>query len=151
MTHILINIKYTDLEQILIDEKYGERFIIEWTNHNNHTLVQRPIMHIFPSTYIKKENNIFFDTMTDLIEDNFSYINKKEQIISDYKYYGYTGIGILSESHISIHTYPEQRILHIDFFSCKQLDSNHNNVFINKYLKKSNTKVFDVKYINRQL
>ena len=35
---------------------------------------------------------------------------------------GYTVLKLLSESHASIHTYPENRIASIDLFTCKGLD-----------------------------
>lgn len=37
---------------------------------------------------------------------------------------GYTGILLLSESHASIHTYPEHRYLAVDIFSCGEIDPN---------------------------
>ena len=50
MTHILVNIEYKDRVTILTDEKAGERMIEEWCTYNNHTLVKRPDMFVFPST-----------------------------------------------------------------------------------------------------
>ena len=35
---------------------------------------------------------------------------------------GVSGFVIISESHISIHTFPEQRYASVDIFSCKQFD-----------------------------
>jgi len=35
---------------------------------------------------------------------------------------GITGVAIVSESHISVHTWPEYRYVGIDVFSCKALD-----------------------------
>ncbi len=33
--------------------------------------------------------------------------------------WGITGFSLIAESHISIHTYPEQKCFHLDCFSCK--------------------------------
>ena len=55
MTHILLNIKYRNREPILTDDKLGEKLIIDWTNFNEHVLVKRPLMHVFPSTYVAKK------------------------------------------------------------------------------------------------
>ncbi len=38
--------------------------------------------------------------------------------------WGITGIVIIAESHISVHTYPEQGIIFLDVFSCKEFDVN---------------------------
>ncbi|NOQ56179.1 MAG: S-adenosylmethionine decarboxylase proenzyme [Nanohaloarchaea archaeon] len=35
---------------------------------------------------------------------------------------GVTGFVIISDSHISIHTYPTKKALYLDIFSCKQFD-----------------------------
>ncbi len=36
--------------------------------------------------------------------------------------WGITGMVIIAESHISIHTFPEKRYVFIDMFSCKKFD-----------------------------
>ncbi|MBI5388863.1 adenosylmethionine decarboxylase [Candidatus Woesearchaeota archaeon] len=36
--------------------------------------------------------------------------------------WGITGVVIIAESHISIHTFPEKRYVFIDLFSCKTFD-----------------------------
>lgn len=36
---------------------------------------------------------------------------------------GITGIAILSESHIALHTTPERHYLNLDVFSCKELNA----------------------------
>lgn len=35
---------------------------------------------------------------------------------------GFSGVVIIAESHISIHTYPEKRFLTFDIYSCKEFD-----------------------------
>ena len=37
--------------------------------------------------------------------------------------WGVTGMVIIAESHISIHTFPEHKRFHMDVFSCKPFDS----------------------------
>lgn len=129
MTHILLDLKYQNRELILTDNTVGKQMIIDWCKRCQHTLIQDPIMHIFPppSQYLQTNCN----------DDDYS---------------GYTGIGILSESHISIHTYPENNSMSIDFFSCNTLDETQNRQFIQSYFV--NTKLIvtlSVKFINRQI
>jgi S-adenosylmethionine decarboxylase len=38
--------------------------------------------------------------------------------------WGVSGFVLIAESHISIHTFVEQRYVHIDVFSCKDFDAN---------------------------
>jgi S-adenosylmethionine decarboxylase len=38
--------------------------------------------------------------------------------------YGYSSIVMLAESHISLHTFPEQNFFTFDCYSCKDFDSN---------------------------
>ena len=46
--------------------------------------------------------------------------------------YGLTGVAVITESHISIHTWPEHRYVAVDVFSC---DNKINHKEILKYLK----------------
>jgi len=41
---------------------------------------------------------------------------------SRYKEWGYSGVVIIAESHISIHTYPELSYVSIDVYSCREFD-----------------------------
>lgn len=50
----------------------------------------------------------------------------------DYPDWGISGFVMLYESHISFHTWPEERYVAIDIYSCKNFD--HNGAV--KYLKK---------------
>ena len=156
MTHILVNIEYKEREKILIDEKAGERMIEEWCTYNNHTLVKRPDMVVFPSTYIQKKNSSkswdIDSYANDGLHTSFSFFNtSNNDVVVEHSYHGYTGVGILKESHISIHTYPEEKTMHVDFFSCKQLNYTENMNFIEKYFDKPNATKFKVQFINRAL
>jgi len=46
--------------------------------------------------------------------------------------WGITGVVIIAESHISIHTYPEKGIFFMDVFSCKEFDTEETLAFIQK-------------------
>lgn len=156
MTHILLNIEYNERVKILTDEKVGKRMIEEWCTFNGHTLVKTPEMIVFPSTYIQKKNSSKLwdidNYANDGLQNTFSFFNySNNDVIMEQPYHGYTGIGILKESHISIHTYPEERCMHVDFFSCKQLNYNENINFVEKYFDKSNTKKWKVEFIDRSL
>ena len=37
--------------------------------------------------------------------------------------WGLSGVVLIAESHISVHTFPEKRYLSVDIFSCKEFDS----------------------------
>lgn len=113
MTHILLDIKYNILEDLLIDIEVGSNLIYKWCNYNSHNLVCKPLMYEFP-----------------IVLKNKVLIGNKDKSMKS----GYTGIGILSESHISIHTYPENNMISIDFYSCKDLDYNKNIYFIKENL-----------------
>ena len=144
MTHILLNIKYKNRESILIDDTIGKKLIVDWTNYNLHTLVKEPIMYVFPAAYIMKKND----------NEELYYHNvdmNENDVVRKLDYCGYTGLGLLSESHISIHTYPEKNTIHIDFFSCKQLDEDKNKDFIEKRLKQKESIIFQLTFINREL
>ena len=37
--------------------------------------------------------------------------------------WGLSGVVLIAESHISVHTFPEKRYLSVDIFSCKEFDA----------------------------
>lgn len=47
----------------------------------------------------------------------FRYVGSKPQD------WGISGFVVIAESHISIHTFPERRLVNIDIFSCKEFDA----------------------------
>ena len=57
-----------------------------------------------------------------------------------------TSIGMLKESHISIHTYPEYNCIQIDFFSCKELNKRQNVEYIERVFKKSEAEKAQIQF-----
>ena len=59
---------------------------------------------------------------------------------------GVTGVWILSESHISIHTYPEYQYAHVDIFTCgNQCRPEDGIKYIIEKLKSKNNKITNIK------
>ena len=115
MTHILLNIEYMNKDELLYNVRAGEKMIYNWVHFNHHQLMVPPTMVVFPPP------------------------SQNEYSLSNDDYYqGYTGFGILKESHISIHTYPEENKVSIDFYSCKNLNIPKNKEFIKNYFIKNN-------------
>jgi len=49
--------------------------------------------------------------------------------------YGVTGVVVIAESHISIHTYPHDKTFFLDVFSCKPFDTEKALAFIRETFK----------------
>lgn len=62
------------------------------------------------------------------------------QILDELEYsftpQGYTLIFLLSESHISIHTFPEKNHISFDIYTCRQYQNNNEYIRIYEYLMK---------------
>ena len=60
---------------------------------------------------------------------------------------GVTGVIVLSESHFSVHTYPEDDKIYLDIFCCsKDFDPNHaSDVILNEF----KAELFQWEYISR--
>lgn len=144
MCHILLDIKYECIETLLYHHTEGENIIKSWCEFNNHSLVMSPITHIFPTVTMKNNDA---DELS--LFKNYSILNNINENIVEYN--GYTSIGILKESHISIHTYPELNSIQIDFFSCKKLDKKKNEQFMRDTFKKSKVVKYDLKFIERPI
>ena len=52
--------------------------------------------------------------------------------------YGVTGVYLLSESHLSIHTWPEHGYAALDLFSCKNFDSSEIKKIIKEHFDTEN-------------
>ena len=59
---------------------------------------------------------------------------------------GYTYLALLSTSHFSIHTWPENSCCAIDMFSCGEIAS---EVLIDRVIKFFNPGSYDLKMVNR--
>ncbi|HCK99733.1 MAG TPA: adenosylmethionine decarboxylase [Candidatus Marinimicrobia bacterium] len=54
---------------------------------------------------------------------------------------GITGVVIIAESHISLHTYPKKNFVFVDLFSCKPFDVEEAKNYIIEYFKSKSPKV----------
>ena len=61
---------------------------------------------------------------------------------------GVTGVVVIAESHLSIHTYPNRRKLHADIFSCKEFS---NKEAIGYFLRHFNPVTICVQGIHRPI
>ena len=103
-SHILCKAILDVSNPLLTNIIFGNSFLINWIRCNNMTIIKEPIMHKF-------ENNI----------------------IDEKKPGGISGMAILCESHVSIHTYPETNTIYADIFSCKTLNKEKNIAFMKEY------------------
>lgn len=153
MTHILLDIKYKTTESILYDKNRGESIIKNWCEYNNHSLVIPPVTHVFPSYNERNTEKIhegFFQSSLTNCEYGYQVYHEEQQPKMQ-NLNGYTSFGLLKESHISIHTYPEHNSIQIDFFSCKNLNKKQNLGYIERVFKKAEAVKFDCQFINRQV
>jgi S-adenosylmethionine decarboxylase len=60
--------------------------------------------------------------------------------------HGISGIAVIAESHISIHTWPEYRYAAIDIFTCGSKVNPHAAIpIVKKYFKPKHIKIMDLK------
>jgi len=119
MSHIIYDIYFEKRENITYESKYGTQLIENLVKLNNHKLLSEPVIYQFPCPKLNK--------------------NVKND---DCNYNGYTGFGVLMESHISIHTYPEKNKISIDIYSCKMMDLQKNLIYIEHHFKNTKHKIF---------
>ncbi len=55
---------------------------------------------------------------------------------------GITGVVIIAESHISIHTYPQKNFVFVDLFSCKPFDVEKAQKHIINYFQSKSPKIY---------
>ena len=49
-------------------------------------------------------------------------LTKIGSVYKQFKPYGVTGIVLIAESHISVHTWPEYKLMNVDIFTCGSLE-----------------------------
>jgi S-adenosylmethionine decarboxylase len=96
----------------------GKHMICDIKNITNHKLLSTP------------------DLLTDLLNDicqthNYTILQKSTHVFEPQ---GFTAIYLLSESHISIHTYPENNYAAIDIYTCRQYPDDQVYLEIHDYL-----------------
>ncbi len=69
------------------------------------------------NTWIKyqKEQKLIMELENMLIKSGFTIIDKVEHYFNKQ---GYTGLWLLAESHLAIHTFPEENKIYIEISSC---------------------------------
>lgn len=55
---------------------------------------------------------------------------------------GITGVVIIAESHISLHTYPKKNFVFVDLFSCKDFDVETARKYVIQYFQSKSPKTF---------
>jgi S-adenosylmethionine decarboxylase proenzyme len=100
------------------------------------------------------------DMVTDLINDNKSLIEICEKalelgevtilnkMIHHFEPHGLTLLYLLTESHFSLHTWPEHSKIRIDFFSCEKNESKC-NIVIDHLKTKMNCMGMKIKMLKR--
>ena len=96
----------------------GKHMICDIKNITNHTLLSTP------------------KQITDMLDNickkyNYTILQKSTH---EFEPQGFTAIYLLSESHISIHTFPEKQYAAIDIYTCRQYPDNQVYLEIYDYL-----------------
>lgn len=91
------------------------------------------------------------------IENNYTILG---ELVHEFHPQGCSFVLLLSESHLSVHTFPEKNHLSFDLYTCRQYEND--DVYINIYLqlceklgtstaKQSECKIIDRKFSNSHL
>lgn len=98
------------------------------------------------------ENNLILDNIEELTNQSIDLIKSYHLNIISYHFHkfnpvGVTGIILLSESHFSIHTWPEYNFASMDIFTCR--NNFDTEKFIHDFGKILNSKEINLKKIER--
>jgi S-adenosylmethionine decarboxylase len=121
----------------------------------------RNCLKTLDSGFCRNDGKWYFLTFYEIInfesfiKNNSKYSSKTIQIIAGLNSYNIilypryrwdyiiSGVVLIAESHISIHTFPSKQFLSIDIFSCKKFDSKDSICFVED--------IFDLKKIEVNL
>lgn len=102
-----------------IDGKRGEKCALTWGKHL--------IVDAYGIEYKKLKNHKDIRGLLKSLPEKFkmrplSRVIVKKVISDDYPDWGVSGFIMLYESHISLHTWPEEGYVAMDLYSCKDFD-----------------------------
>jgi S-adenosylmethionine decarboxylase len=91
-------------------------------NSTPHPLIQKGT-HIIIDIFNIENNEIlkFQSSITEILDKivNKYHLNVVNKALHQFEPFGFTGVYVLSESHLSIHTFVEERKAAIDLYTCK--------------------------------
>ncbi|MFH2011976.1 MAG: S-adenosylmethionine decarboxylase [Pseudomonadota bacterium] len=116
---------------------FGQHLIVDGYGGNSKKMEDLDLIYNFLDTYPEKME------MTKIMPPYvFKYIGKKPED------WGLSGVVLIAESHISIHTFPFKQYLSIDIFSCKTFDADSAILFVKDMFGLTKT---EIKLFNRGL
>ena len=101
-------------------ENAGKHMLIDFKNVQNLLLLNN------------KENSLKDICKQICAENNFTILGEMEYNFSPQ---GYSFVLLLSESHLSIHTFPEKQFISFDLYTCRQYETNKEYEMIFSNLK----------------
>ena len=124
MFNLKKNFFYFDLKNIILFSLFFVFLIIGLSYFfiNNNNLGHHLIVDIDNINNKIYSNSFILKLCNDIIKS--TNINVLKSLIHKFKPHGLTALYLLSESHFSIHTWPEEKKIRLDLFSC-----NKNNNF----------------------
>jgi S-adenosylmethionine decarboxylase proenzyme len=87
------------------------------------------IYEIFDNVPLKFNDTIII--ILDKIVEKFN-LNVVGKVIHQFEPFGVTGVYVLSESHLSIHTFVEEKKIAMDLYTCNTFD---NSIEVVEYIK----------------
>lgn len=116
---------------------FGQHLIVDGYGGDSKKMENMELIYNFLDTYPEKME------MTKIMPPYvFKYLGKKPED------WGLSGVVLIAESHISIHTFPLKQYLSLDIFSCKTFDSDNAIRFVENMFGLTKT---EVKLLNRGL
>ena len=114
---------------------FGQHLMVDGYGGNSEKMENLDLIYNFLDTYPEKME------MTKIMPPYvFKYLGKKPED------WGLSGVVLIAESHISIHTFPFKQYLSLDIFSCKAFDSDNAIRFVKDMFGLTKT---EIKLLNR--
>ena len=97
------------------------------------------VMEGISGEILNNKSSLMSIMKTALEKDNFHIL---KTIFQSFSPQGFTGVFILSESHLAFHTYPEHWVLYLNMYSCRgPKDAEKTFNFIKKKLNPKKTRI----------
>lgn len=137
--HLMVDAFCEDVN--LNDADLGNKVLEEIVHTIDMTMILPPVTVKFPHAVCElqrvldslRRDGLQSSSTYELI--NNSLINRKLQT------YGYSTLVMIAESHLSLHTFPEDKFITFDCYSCKYFDHNKVLEVLNKHLFTSRSNV----------
>jgi S-adenosylmethionine decarboxylase len=121
--HVMIDaVVLNNGEKLLNDANLGKKLLENIIEEIDMTMILPVVTVQFPHSICEMKRVLESLQREELADSNTAKRIEKDLLYRQMQTYGYSSFAMIAESHLSIHTFPEESFFTFDCYSCKDFD-----------------------------